>query len=177
MNKYLKSLLAVSLIAPVFSVSAATFNAGNFYVTPDNPAGDYSNDRSGVFWDELRYYTRGYGLNYRDRVTMTISGSHTGLYNDELLLVDLNSGRTWDLDEDFSVTINTGSNYYGRHNRLAFAGAGLNATDATILSNYSFSMEAGYIKTPTPVPLPATAWLFVSGLMGLATYRRKRSAA
>jgi hypothetical protein len=176
-KQLLKSLLAFSLVAPIFTAGAATYDVGTFYTTPDNPEGDYSIETSGLFWDEFDFYTRALGGSWRDRTSMTFSGSHSGMFDNELLLIDLNSRQTYNLAEDFSVTID---NLSGRE-RFAIAGAGLNSSDPTILSNYSFSMNAEfdpYQPGPNPVPLPATAWLFVSGLMGLVTtYRRKRSTA
>jgi hypothetical protein len=169
----LNSLLAISLIAPIFCANAATYNVGTFYVVPDNPDGNYTIDSSGVFWDEFDFST--YAWSYRDRVSMTFSGSHSGMYNDELLLINLNTRQTYNLSEDFSITID--NLRYGQ--RFAITGSGMNATDASILSSYDLTMAAEldpYTSSPNPVPLPATAWLFASGLMGFVTYRRKKSA-
>jgi hypothetical protein len=175
-KELLKSLVALSLVIPVFGACAATYNVGTFYVSPGNPDGDYAIDTTGVFWDEFDFYTRVYGGSYRDSTSMTFSGSHSGMFNDELMLVNLNTRQTYSLDEDFSITIDD-----LRYNqRFAITGAGVNAIDPTVISSYTLSMDAvldPYTFPPNPVPLPAAAWLFASGLMGFLTYRRKRGTA
>jgi hypothetical protein len=97
------------------------------------------------------------------------------MFNDELLLINLNTRQTYSLGEDFSITIDN-----LRYNqRFAIAGAGMSSADPTLLSSYTLSMDAELdpyaYSPPNPVPLPATAWLFVSGMMGFLTYRRKRN--
>jgi hypothetical protein len=174
-KKFLKSLAVISLVIPTFNANSATYDVGNFYVTPAHPDGDFTIDTSGVFWDEFDFYTYTYGGSYYDRVSMTFSGSHSGMFNNELLLINLDTRETYSLDEDFSITID-GLKY---DDRFAVAGAGLNATDPTILSSYnlSFDAELDPYSYPNPVPLPATAWLFASGLMSFVVYRRKRKTA
>ena len=174
-NPFFKSLVVMSFVVPIFSASAATYNVGTFYISPVNPDGDYSIDSSGVFWDEFDFNTRMY--NWRDRASVTISGSHSGMYDSELLLVNLNTRETYSLDEDFSVTIDILGRYSNQ--RFAITGAGLTATEPTILSSYNLSLDAEFTPgavPPNPVPLPATAWLFITGLMGFVTYRRKRNS-
>lgn len=171
-RQYLKTLVAASLLIPIFSVNAATYNVGTFYVTPDNPDGNYSIDTSGAFWDEFDFNTRTY--NWRDSASVTFSGTHSGMYNSELLLINLNTRQTYNLGEDFSVTLD--NLRYGQ--RFAIAGAGLMATDPSILSSYNLSMDAELTLStnpPNPVPLPAATWLFASGLMGFVSYRRKKT--
>lgn len=170
----LKSIAVITFLVPVFSASAATYNVGTFYTIPANPDGNYSVDTSGVFWDEFDFNTWTY--SYRDRTSVTFSGTHSGMYNNELLLINLNTRQTYNLSEDFSVTVD--NLRYGQ--RFAITGAGLMATDPTILSSYNLSMDAALTASanpPSPVPLPAPVWLFASGMMGFVTYRRKKNSA
>lgn len=168
MKKLIKSLIAISVLVPFIGANAATYNVGTFYVAPENPDGDYSIDASGVFWDEFDFST--YTFNWRDRPSMTFSGTHDGMYNDELLLINMDTRQTYSLDEDFSVTVDN-----IRYGRFAITGSGLTATDPTIVSSYNLTMEAAVTNSPyppNPVPLPAAAWLFVSGLTGIVAFRR-----
>jgi hypothetical protein len=175
MKKQLLTLAALSLIIPSFSSYAATYNAGTFH--PVNPDGDYSIETSGVFWDEFdfrasssRWYCGG------QNISMSFSGTHTGMYNDELLLINLNTRATYTLDETFDVTINNLRN----DQRFAITGSGLSATDPSILSAYNLSLESvpsTAPPAPAPVPLPAAAWLFASGMVGFATIKKKKSSS
>jgi hypothetical protein len=174
-KQFIKSLLAISLIAPVFTVGAATYNVGTFYTAPENPEGDYTIETSGLFWDEFDFRTDATG--YYGRSNMTFSGSHSGMFDSELLLVNLNTRQTYTLEEEFSITFD--NLYDWTTHRFAITGAGLSSADPTIISSYTLSMDAAYGSSgsPNPVPVPAAAWLFASGLMGFMTYRRKRGTA
>ncbi len=174
MKKYLLQASALfSFITFGLHAQAATYNTGTFYAPLTNPDPSYSIETSGTFWDEFDFNTYNY-QNYRQGVSINFSGSHSGMYNDELLLINLNTRQTYTLDETFDLTI---SNLrYGQ--RFAITGAGLNATDSSITSAYSLSLDAvaSTGTTPNPVPLPAAAWLFASGLLGFVTINKKRKS-
>ena len=72
-----------------------------------------------------------------------------------------------------------GPNYFQNSATFTLAIAGI--TPASTISNVSFSFGTGPETVlagqplPTPVPLPAAAWLFGSGLLGLIAVARRRS--
>jgi hypothetical protein len=174
-NKAIRSLLVLALATSAFSANSATYNVGTFYTTPDNPEGDYTIDTSGLFYDEFDFRTQAQG-SWRNRSSMTFSGSHSGMFDNELLLINLNSREVYNLEETFSVTVDNLRSW--ENYRFAITGAGLNSADPTVISSYSLSMDAALDPyqpgSPNPVPVPAAAWLFGSGLMGFMTYRRKQ---
>jgi hypothetical protein len=169
-----KSFVLCTLLIPAISSQAATYSTGNFYAPFQNPDGNYSIETSGTFWDEFDFNTYN-NLNYSQGVSMNISGTHTGMFNDELLLINLNTRQTYTLDDAFDLTID----HLRSRQRFAITGSGLSATDSSITSAYNLSLEAVPFSgspTPSPVPLPATAWLFASGLLGFVSMHKKRKS-
>jgi hypothetical protein len=166
-----KSFAIFALTTAAISTQAATYNMGIF--TPPNPDGNYSTDITGIFLDEFDFYARN-NQNYYQGISMNISGTHTGMYNNELLLINLNTSQTYILDDIFDLTFN---NLRSRQ-RFAITGSGLNATDSAITSTYNLSFQTvPYSTTPTnPVPVPAAIWLFASGLISFVSINRKRKS-
>ena len=79
----------------------------------------------------------------------------------------------------------SGSSLSGESVYLGKTIAGLGLTNGTYVWNWgsgasadSFTLKIGEVTTAPPVPLPAAAWLLLSGLAGLGVVgRRKRSDA
>ncbi|MCU7936769.1 MAG: hypothetical protein KZQ99_18170 [Candidatus Thiodiazotropha sp. (ex Dulcina madagascariensis)] len=155
------SLFALGLSS--LGAQAATYDAGTFY--PANNQGDYTIDATGTFWDEFDFYAYSRCCG-RDNVYINFSGSHEGMFNDELLLINLNTRQTYTLGTDFSETFDLRYNQ-----RFAITGSGLNAIDPEIFSSYNLSIDS-----VAAVPIPAAAWLFASGLLGFVSFGKKRKA-
>ena len=77
------------------------------------------------------------------------------------------------LGGNHSFTGASSANFYGITN------PNINETNNTITQLGTFSLSAGNVLTyaPAAVPLPAGVWLFLSGLIGVLGFNRKRSVA
>ena len=67
-------------------------------------------------------------------------------------------------------------------NSLVTLDGGIDLTDATGINDVGQIIANGsnghaYLLTTAAVPVPASAWLFSSGLIGLVSFSRKRKAA
>ena len=145
-----RSIAMVAFLAfSTVGAQAASYDAGLF-----SSAGDtYSTPQpSGNFLDAYTFTvdTPTLGLN--------ISGTHQGLYGDDLLLTNINTNEQYHLGTTFSETLSLVAGDY----IFTFSGFALDSASA----DYDLTMSA--------VPLPAAAWLFGSALLGFVSYSRRR---
>ena len=145
--------LAAFLAVTSLGAQAASYDAGIFsdlgdsYVTPQP---------SGNFLDSYNFTVDVESLE------ITISGTHQGMFQDDLLLTNINSNEQFHLGSTFSQTLNLGAGDY----IFTISGFALNALDPKINSDYDLTMSA--------VPLPAAAWLFGTALLGFVSFSRRR---
>jgi hypothetical protein len=134
-------------------VQAASYDAGGF----DSEGDSWSTSSlEGNFLDTFNFSVGADALN------IVFSGSHVGMYEDDLLLTNLNTNEQYHLGTMFNETFSLATGDYV----FAISGFALNAVDSSIHSDYDLTMSA--------VPLPAAAWLFGSALLGFVSYSRRR---
>ncbi|MES9854281.1 MAG: VPLPA-CTERM sorting domain-containing protein [Candidatus Thiodiazotropha sp. L084R] len=142
-------LLVVSLGVNAASYEAGSFsNLGDTYATPQP---------SGNFLDSYHFTVD------TPLLDITIGGTHEGMFQDDLLLTNLNSNEQYHLGTSFLETFSLTAGEY----IFTISGFALNAIDPKMNSDYDLTMSA--------VPLPAAAWLFGSALIGFVSYSRRRS--
>jgi hypothetical protein len=92
------------------------------------------------------------GLDFS--ATSTVTGNSTTLFNDNQFVLAVTDGVSWFEPVSF-VEIAPGSNIY----EITFSNGVVTSVDAV----------------PTVIPVPAAAWLFGSGLLGLVGVARRRA--
>ncbi|MCU7922799.1 MAG: VPLPA-CTERM sorting domain-containing protein [Candidatus Thiodiazotropha sp. (ex Dulcina madagascariensis)] len=147
------ALFAISLFTS-FGVQAAIYDAGSFsehgdaFETPQ-PTGNFLDQYS-------------FSVSNPNGLDIIFSGTHEGMFQDDLLLTNIGTDTQYHLGVSFSETLNLGQGDYV----FTLSGFALNAIDHKINSNYDLSIKA--------VPLPAAAWLFGSALLGFVSFSRRR---
>ncbi|MEJ2620656.1 MAG: hypothetical protein P8163_10440 [Candidatus Thiodiazotropha sp.] len=142
-------LMTISIGVQAASYEAGIFSAaGDSYATPQ-PYGNFLDSYS------LTVYT--------PTLYVTFAGTHEGLFQDDLLLTNLNTNEQFHLGTDFSETFTLAAGDY----IFTLSGFALNAIDPKTASDYDLTMSA--------VPLPAAVWLFGSALLGFVSYSRRRT--
>lgn len=155
---------------------------GSLFTNCVAAAGDYADCSSGDTVDNFRWALPGENFKIV-KATATITNFTTsGTLRSENLgigigrdIADTNDTNTirvfW--DETFPNLILSGSNSYS----FALASATLfdDSTGKTTqgIGEFGFDYKLTLEVAPSPVPVPAAAWLFGSAVMGLACFRRK----
>ena len=150
----LRSVALVAFLAfTSLGAQAASYDVGIFsdlgdsYVTPQP---------SGNFLDSYSFTVDAESLE------ITISGTHEGMFQDDLLLTNIGTNEQYHLGSTFSQTLSLGAGDY----IFTISGFALNSIDPKVSSDYDLTMSA--------VPLPAAAWLFGSALLGFVSFSRRR---
>jgi hypothetical protein len=145
----LTALLAlVSLDAQAASYDAGIFsNLGDTYGTPQ-PAGN--------FLDSYHFTVDATSLQ------IVFKGTHSGMFQDDLLLTNITTGDQYHLGTTFYEAINLDAGDY----IFSISGYAMNSLEPTIGTDYALTMSA--------VPLPGAAWMFISALLGFVAYSRRR---
>ncbi|MCU7935546.1 MAG: VPLPA-CTERM sorting domain-containing protein [Candidatus Thiodiazotropha sp. (ex Dulcina madagascariensis)] len=155
--KQLQTHTIALFLLSIFTIpglQAATYDVGSFseygdvYATPQ-PVGN--------FLDQYSFSVTG-----PEGLDINFSGTHEGMFQDDLLLTNIGTDEQYHLDVDFSETLSLGQGDYV----FTLSGFALNAIDPNINSDYDLSIKA--------VPLPAAAWLFGSALIGFVSFSRRR---
>lgn len=188
--KAVKTLVALSVLAVAGTSNAATvatFNAnqvGTSSTATDSLSGTGSVDSSGQLT-----------LNYSGDLSVLLfpAGSNTVALTVTETLDGTLSGNTWSAAGTGNWQLNSCNNvgsatlcgYLGTlplNNSMTNVNGSFDvSTGGVITSDVNFTTPATFTMNTTdtvsPVPLPATAWLFGSGLLGLVgTARRDRTA-
>jgi hypothetical protein len=149
----LRSIALIALLALAsLGAQAASYDAGIFsnlgdtYGTPQ-PAGN--------FLDSYHFTVDATSLQ------IVFKGTHSGMFQDDLLLSNITTGDQYQLATTFYEAISLDAGDY----IFSISGYAMNTIDPTIGSDYDLTMSA--------VPLPAAAWMFVSALLGFVTYSRR----
>jgi hypothetical protein len=151
---YRSIALFAMLMTSAIGVQAASYDAGIF-----SSAGDtYGTPQpQGNFLDS-------YSLTVDvPSLDITFAGTHEGMFQDDLLLTNINTNEQFHLDTVFSETFTLAAGDY----IFTLSGFALSAIDPKTASDYDLTMSA--------VPLPAAAWLFGSALLGFVSYSRRRT--
>lgn len=192
--KAIKTLVALSVLAMAGATNAATvatFSAdqvGTSTTATDSLSGTGSVDSSGQLT-----------LNYSGDLTVLLfpAGSNTVALTVTETLDGSLSGNTWTAAGTGNWQLNSCSDvgsatlcgYLGTlpldNSMTNVSGSfdvttgGVITSDVNFTTPATFTMNATDTLSPTvsPVPLPAAAWLFGSGLLGLAGTARRRCAA
>ncbi|MBW9257073.1 MAG: VPLPA-CTERM sorting domain-containing protein [Candidatus Thiodiazotropha sp. (ex. Lucinisca nassula)] len=145
------ALMAILMTTSV-GIQAASYDAGVFSAQGDRYA---TPQPIGNFLDS-------YSLTIDvPSLEVNISGTHEGMFQDDLLLTNLTTNEQFHLGNVFSETfiLSTGDYIF------TLSGFALNALDPKIGSDYDLTMSA--------VPLPAAGWLFAAALIGFVSYSRR----
>jgi hypothetical protein len=151
---YRSIALFAMLMTSAIGDQAASYEAGIFSSAGDTYA---TPQPRGNFLDSYSLTVDAPSLD------VTISGTHEGLFRNDLLLTNINTNEQFHLDTVFSETFTLAAGDY----IFTLSGFALNAIDPKIASDYDLTMSA--------VPLPAAAWLFGSALLGFVSYSRRRT--
>ncbi|MET0122276.1 MAG: VPLPA-CTERM sorting domain-containing protein [Candidatus Thiodiazotropha sp. 6PLUC9] len=147
------ALLAILLILSL-GANAASYDAGSFSDLGDTYA---TPQPTGNFLDSYHFTVD------TPLLDIAIGGSHEGMFQDDLLLTNLNTNEQYHLGTSFLETFSLSAGDY----IFTISGFALNAIDPKMSSDYDLTMSA--------VPLPAAAWLFGSALIGFVSFARRRS--
>ncbi|MES9939147.1 MAG: VPLPA-CTERM sorting domain-containing protein [Candidatus Thiodiazotropha sp. 6PLUC1] len=150
----IRSVALVAFLAfSTVGAQAASYDAGTFSDLGDS----FSTPQPvGNFLDSYSLTVDSASLD------INITGTHQGMFQDDLLLTNINTNEQYHLGTTFSETLSLGAGEY----IFTISGFALNSIDTTLNSDYDLTMSA--------VPLPAAAWLFGSALLGFVSFSRRR---
>lgn len=150
---------------------------GAVNMTPLFNSGDpYQENFAGHVWGYLSVPAAGnynFGVLTDDGFSFTIWGANTHL---SLNVDGLNPPDRWGFDSDISMQPGLYRFDLVGYNRLEAGVLNLGWWYGPTTSDFGIIPRAN-LYTAAPVPLPAAAWLFGSGLMGLSGVARRKKAA
>ncbi len=149
--------------------------------------GDFVGDSGELYTGTLSGIFSATGVGYEAGYYNTFTGGGVEIFNSKMT-----PDGTWSNNFDWSTAGFSSDPGTGEYNHYQVyeltetwnpAGTGLSFEKGTFIVGYGDSTGDGDFddliiaaKNTAPVPLPAAAWLFVSGLLGLIGYSRRKAA-
>jgi len=118
--------------------------------------------------NDLAFFFNGYGIN--NHINLTI-GSETIAYTAEVLWFDESSNLAYSGGGQALAGIFVNLDDFIQSD---FTNSALDTFNVSIAHDNWLSVVSGYNILPTPVPVPAAVWLFLSGLSVLGLIKRRK---